>query len=461
MEDILKKANTEFAIKNGLVEDTASYEEAKEAIRNPDYFAFRIEPSVEEIQEGVFLSSKTIELGGGNFCNVYDLYFKNEGDGSLVPKILTRQQPLYAHRLFVNSERKNFPDGMPLASINGPFFFLQDEILEKVPEEIVYNLNIVDGNVKGLPAVDRMALVAFKSGALEAMELKSTGIIMINNQDFSWVGGEPIAHSKVEILDEQNTKTDAVLFNSACCTIQYENPEDKTSLRKLRKDLNKTPIDSNKTDLVIKNVNGVLRVSDIKVGGGSDFFDGNFILQVPSIKATTIAIGDIVSPESVGGIKISEIESAITTGPDVNYFRDNTDHQINHDPSLGTFPPFDPNARYARSIMYKDPDDFVHMVVFDAVPRSKTMKGVTPKEAAEHLPVEVKWSVFLDGGQSSRITFVNADEIDSKGNQQYVRLHERYKTGQNSMNGEGDHQFLWTRKGRPLSSMVVLFRKNP
>lgn len=457
MEEILKKANREMAVRNNLVPETATYEEAKEAIRNPDNFAKRLEESNEEISPGVFLHAKTIELEEDHFCNVYEVVYQKQNT-ELTTQILTRQQPLYAHRVFKNAKG----DRKPLACINGPFFFLQDEILEKVPSEIIYNLNISDGQVKGLPAVDRMALVSLYGNGLEAREIKANGSLKIGSVDVNWVGGEPFAHGKEKYI---NHNVDAILFNSACCTIQYENPEDKTSLRKLRRDLNKTPKNEGYSDIVVSlDQEGFLRVTKINSECGTDFFEGNFILHIKNSHIHDIKINDIVSPETLDGIEVKNIQSGVTTGPDVKYFIENKDHEINHDPSLGTFPPFSPNARYARSVMYEDLEGSVHMVVFDAVPRSTKMKGVTPKEVADNIPKDSKWAIFLDGGQSSRVTFVHnkegETEIDSRGNQQYVRLHERYKTSQNTTDSKAEDQFLWTRRGRPLSSMIVLYQKN-
>jgi hypothetical protein len=107
--------------------------------------------------------------------------------------------------------------------------------------------------------------------------------------------------------------------------------------------------------------------------------------------------------------------------------------------------------------VYEDQNSNIHMVVFDAVPRSQHMKGMTPKEVAQNIPTDARWAVFLDGGQSSRMTFELNKKVDSRGNQQYLRLHrsniKRGSTGQGV-----DDQFLWTTKGRALSSMIALYR---
>ncbi len=462
MKEIIEKLNIKTANIEGLVSGEAvSYEEARDSIRNPENFAKRIEDSIVEVSPKVFLTSKTIELGEGNFVNVYDLSYDNL-DSEFTTEILTRTGPIYPHRIFVNENRNKSGDNedTTVSCINGAFFFLQDEILLENPKEIIYNFNIRNYSVVGLPSVTRPALFVTKDGHIHARELNAKGVVRVGGNILRWVGGEPLAHKKTESLGED---FEAILFNSACCSIEYEDPNDKTTLRKLRKDLNKTPYDVNCFDVVVSVDNDdSLYVSEINTQGGTDFFSGNFILQINKNKYESIKIGDKVIPETIDGLNINDIKSAMTTGPNVDHFLENDDHDINHDLSLGSFPPFDPHARYARSVMYEGNDGHVHMVVFDAVPRSNYMKGVTPKEAAEILPKDIKWSVFLDGGQSSRITFTSTEtviydlNIDARGNKQYVRLNERTKTSQVA---NTDDQFLWSGRGRPISSMILLKRK--
>ena len=462
MKQRIEQINSEMARGQGLVEgEEVSYADIRDAIRNPENFAKRIESSDVEISDGVSLSSRSVELGEGAFTNVYDLSFDNT-DPALNARIITRQHPLYAHRLFVNELSNLSSTDRPVACINGAFFFLQDEQLKKTPKEIIYNLNIRDGKVLGLPAVDRPALIVNKEGHINASELEASGIIMIGEKEVGWIGGEKIAHKKQNQEKGVSTKYNTVLFNSACCTIEYENPEDKTSLRKLRQDLNQTPKGDEVIDIVVSaDEQGNLSVSSINPGGGTDFFDGNFILQMKKVESEGIQVGDEVNPKTIGRLNLNEVKSAMTTGPSVGHFLGHSDHEINCDPSLGSFPPFAANMRYARSVMYEDKKGYIHMVVFDAVPRSKDMKGVTPYETAKNIPEDVKWSVFLDGGQSSRVTFETIDsetgnpKIDARGNKQYVRLHKRDKKSQTV---GADDQFLWTTRGRPLSSIVALYR---
>lgn len=454
MRERLQEINTNLAYEEGLVSgEEVTYEEARDSIRNPENFAKRIESSELVIEQGVTLKSQTIELGDGHFTNIFDLKFDNNNP-ELTTEIITRHTPIYAHRMFVNEYNNAESLHKPIATINGAFFFLQDEMLDKEPAEIIYNLNIRNKKVVGLPSVTRPALFVTRDGHIHAEQLEARGLMTIGGTPVNWIGGEPFAHNRQAM---SLVKEDAILYNSGCCTIEYENPSDKTSLRKVRKDLNHTPSNPQMVDIVVvANEQGGLSVQSINPGGNTDFFEGNFILHVKKENVANIHIGDTVDPINVGDLNLDNIESAMTTGPEVEHFLHGDDHEINHDPSLGTFPPFAKDTRYARSVIYEDSQGFTHMVVFDAVPRSTHMKGVTPKEVAEHIPDNTRWAVFLDGGQSSRITFENNGKIDARGNNQYVRLH---KLDKKSQAAGVDDRFLWTKRGRPINSMIMLSKK--
>lgn len=448
VKEILERMNTNMAYKHGVVttgDGEVAYHDIDARLRNQEVFAQPIESSHETITDGLFLDSCTLELGGGHFTNKYDLYFSAD-EQSYTPKISTRKTPLYTHRLFQGDK-----EGKLFACINGSFFCLHDGNQQRTPEEIVYNLNIRDNQIMGLPSVERPVLYTTPDGQLHAKNMKAQGTIRINDEVFFWEGGEPYAHQKKHLVENDKV----ILFNSACCSIAYEDPNDKKSLRKLQETNNFTPNTKDVVDVVISYIHDHLVVSDIRVGGGTDFFKGNFILHFPKKNLGNISVGDIVYPETLDTVSLSNITSGITTGPMVHHFLQSDDHDINHDPSLGTFPPFAADARYARSVIYKSPDQFIHMTIFDAVPRSEKMKGVTPKEVAEHIPQEAVWAVFLDGGQSSRITFRNGNGIDFRGNQQYIRLHKRDKKTQS---GSSDERYLWSRRGRELCSTVQLWK---
>lgn len=436
-----------------------SYQEAERFIKDPDSFAKRIEAVESEPFPGLILSERSVELGDGHFSNMYTLKFPNR-DESFNNRLVTLPTPLYQHRMFKEVSANRQTDEDVIATINGAFFYLQDDPTAPEPDEIMYNLNMRNGAVIGLPSTDRCALVTNKDGDLRAVSLKAEGILECGDSILNWKGGEPLAHNRAEYKLEQN---EVYIFNPACCTIQYDDPKDKRTLRKVQLDKNSTPKQPDALDIVVavSETKGTLEIIAINEGGGTDFFKGNFIMHGRKDDLQHFQIGDEVLPTHIDSLDLKEVESAMTVGPMVHHFLSNDDHEINHDPSLGTFPPFAPNERYARSAVYADNHNAVHFVVFDAVPRSEHMKGVTPKEAAMNIPGDAQWAVFLDGGQSSRITF-KADTqngLDSRGNQQYVRLHKLAKSNQNGLAAGKEDQYLWSRRGREVPSMVTLSKK--
>ncbi len=447
IREILKHINRKMAEKEGFVseQDYVPYEKVKDLITNPETFAQKIEAFEKEIYPEVKIKGETIELGGGHFTNKYTLSFPAESD-KYNSRIVTRNSPLFMHRYLIN-------DDSVVAAINGPFFCLHDGDLKRYPKEIIYHTNIRDGLVFGLPSADRPMLYVDESGEMKCKDAKAVGSIQVGNTVINWIGGEGVAHGRETAKDNE-----VYLFNSACCTIEYQDRNDKTSLRMLNEEKNFTPANPNKTDLVvdIDEQNRKLIVSKIKEGGGVDFFEGLFILQVPNEIAKSLNIGDFVSPIDIDGIALNSVLSAVSTGPLVHHFIENDDHPINHDPSLGTFPPFEKGKRYARSVVYKQ-NGLIHFTVFDGVPRSRFMLGATPKEVAENIPENSDWAVFLDGGQSSRITFREQNgQIDAFGNKQYLRLHVADKTAQVA---KDETRFLWTKRGRPVNSVIELVVK--
>jgi hypothetical protein len=429
---------------------TVPYERLHEVLRDPATFAKRIEPFTREAQPGIQITGETIELGDGHFTNRYDLIV-DTNDPRLQSRIITTTAPVHARNVLRRSKEIK-------ATVNGGFYFLADGNPLKTPSEAAFNLNIRMGKVLGLPAADNMALFS-QNGKLSAELIRARGQIKIGDKTIQWKGGQHIAHRNLATefnsytLDQRN----AVLFNSSCCTMEYEIPGDKTSLRMVQEHLNLTPARSDVTDVVVRaHPDGILRVHHVEAGGGSNFFDGNFVLQIPNELAQGISVDDEVSPTLLDEIAVHEIESAITVGPSVHHFLEHEDHPLNHDHSLGIT--VFGKVRFARSVAYEDKDGMLHFTVFDAVPRSSHMKGVTPHEIAPLIPEDARWAVFLDGGQSSRITFENVenDEIDirSLGNKAYLRLHTQDETSLGIM--QPDQRYIGPGIGRPVPSYVVV-----
>ncbi|MBY0538972.1 phosphodiester glycosidase family protein [Patescibacteria group bacterium] len=428
---------------------TVPYEQLHEVLRDPLTFAKRIERFSREVQPGIQVTGETIELGDGHFTNRYDLIV-DTNDPLFSTRIISMPSATHARNLLRRDKKIK-------ATVNGGFYFLADGKPSKVPSEPTFNLNIRGGKVLGLPATDTVGLLSV-DGKLTAEVIRAQGKMRVGEKKIRWRGGQHIAHgdrsteSETYLLDQN-----AVLFNSSCCTLEYEVPGDNTSLRMVQEHLNKTPTRQDVTDVVVRtSPDGTLRVHSVLPGGGSDFFDGNFVLQMSNDVARDIKTGDEVEPTLLDNIEIYGIESAITVGPLVHHFLENEGHSVNADKSLGNSP-FG-RVRFARSVAYEDNDGKLHFTVFDAVPRSTYMKGITPHEIARLIPTDARWAVFLDGGQSSRITYENVqnDEVDirSFGNKAYLRLHTADETSLGIM--EPNQRYIGPGIGRPVPSYIAI-----
>ena len=140
----------------------------------------------------------------------------------------------------------------------------------------------------------------------------------------------------------------------------------------------------------------------------------------------------------------------------MHHFLEHEDHPFNHDQSLGIS--VFGRARYARSVAYEDKDGRLHFTVFDGVPRSSHMKGVSPHEIARIIPTDARWAAFLDGGQSSRITYEHIEggeaDIRSLGNKAYLRLHTQDETSLGIM--QPNQRYIGPGIGRPVPSYIAI-----
>ncbi len=429
----------------GINPEQIPFEIISNVVKNPEVFAQRTEIREINIRPGITLTQDVYELGEDHFSNVYTLNLNSGFDA----EIDIFDTELFQHRIF-----KNKPT--VIASINGGFFCLHDGDANRYPKHIVYGANIQNGKIYGLPAFNRPVLYVTKDGELHFKEVQAQGEFKIGDEIFSWLGAEEIAHNDELMKKYEDDISDKILlFNSSCSSIVYKDKNSKASLRVLDESRNHTPKNPNKADIIISNNSGVLTIQQIVLGGGVDYFEGDFILHIPKKIISKFQIGKKLQILDIDGLDVNNLISAISTGPQVKHFLDNDDHPINHDTSLGTFPPFAPEARYARSVVYKTKDESIHLTVFDGVPRSQKMLGVTPREVAKYINKipDVKWAVFMDGGQSSRITFKNENnKLDFRGNKQYLRLH---KLDKKSQAPSVDGRYFWSARGRPVPSAIT------
>ncbi len=426
-----------------------SFDRIEEIVNNPETFAKPLlEKEVYSYPDDIVVTGETLYFADGDYTNVYDLVLPSD---DIDFGIVGSNNPQYQYKIM-----KQHLD--TLAMINGPFFCLHDD--KEMPPDVTLGAHMQDGKIFGLPSADRPLLYVKEGGEIEVEEMSARGEIRIGDQIVDWVGGERFAHGFEENTDGEET----VLYNGACCTIEYDDPDTKGSRRSLNKERNLTPQSANKVDIVIGvDGNGEARVIAKNEGGNTDFFSGYYILHMHKNKAQTIKVGNYVQPLTIGNLDLGKITAMCTTGPMTEHFLENDDHPINHDLSLGNIPPFAPNARYARAVIYKDAMNQTHFLVFDGVPRSEHMPGATPREVAEFIPKDAKWSVFMDGGQSSRVTVRAGEENKTAafGNRQYVRLpKKKLTTSQTNIKNmdsvaKADNRHLWSGSGRPVPMVIT------
>jgi len=372
--------------------------------KDQNIFAVRIEEQEQEVCHGVTLHAKTIELGDGHFTNSYNLCVSDSSEIGF--EIRSTQKPQYLHKLF--------RDERMYAAINAGFFYLSDES-EGGPVDASFNMCVRDGRVVSLPARSSQVIVQ-RNGILEAQTVEAYGTVLIGDRDVAWAGAKS--------GDESNA--DAVLYNSACCHIYYDTTSDfRVKPRLLDHQKNTTPVAHDVCDIVVGVVNRQLRVTDIRSGGNTDFFAGNFVLHCPQEIASRIRCGDSVDPIAVGGIAIKDIQSAISVGAAIEDGKGDLNMlPVNNDPSLANRPFLD--KRTARAVAYKDVHG-IHLRVFDAARDSDFFKGLTPRETYDIIMAEsgdsMEWGVHLDGSQSARMMV--RDEVqkicEPYGNLHYTR----------------------------------------
>lgn len=369
----------EYARKTGILVDIENLG------KNTATLAIRQPTSTAQLHPGVWLRKSSMEVSVDNFTNIFDLFW-DQSEQSIEPYIYSSNTPSY---LYDQVET----DANVLAAANGSFYFLS-EIADRRPIDLPYNFCIRDTVIYGLPSSDD-PLVFIKNGILDARDVTASGSMKIGSVLLSWVG----VNSSVP------QKHDAVLYNSKCCdVIKYRDPKTNIQLGMLNNENIYTPTRKDVVDLIITHDEKKrLHVSKIKEGGGSHYFDGLFILQIPKHICTS-KIGDLINSIIIDGLDISEISSGISLGKSV------------HDPFF--LDPVRVNRRDARSLIAKDVDGKIHFLIFDGSKYVPGFSGVSAKDVSSYFSFDrFEWAYFLDGGGSSRLVSREGSEIVSYANE--------------------------------------------
>src|SRR3989344_2597557 len=246
--------------------------------KNTQLIAKRENESLQEIRPGVYMKKWVFTCADGNFSNVYDTFW-NPQQEDLHASIHSADTPYY----LLDTIKQ---DPATIGIINGSFFFLTDEA-DRTPKVLPYDLCIRDGKIFGLPSIDR-PIAFIHDGKLQTKEPKAHGTIQIGKKIISWVGAQSMLRKKTSI---------AVLYNSRCCDIiKMREPKTGVQIGILNNTNITTPVSAHAFDIVIgQDKDGVLRITAVKEGGGTHFFDGLFILQIRGNRKE-YQVGDRVFP---------------------------------------------------------------------------------------------------------------------------------------------------------------------
>ena len=424
IESFNQKQTDEFERETGI-----KISNIQETSHDQSPFAIPTKEEVCELAPGVIFERKVITFPDGAFTNSYET--TSDSGSSNAVSITSSGYPFSIKRSLINDKHL-------LASTNAGFFFFADEATRH-PIDPTYNLCVRNGHIIGLPSSDSPAMYV-NGQDLEAREILAKGIMNIDGEPYEWSGAK-----------RQDGTTGITLYNSSCCTIEHMDDGAGGTKRVLNESLNYTPVDTSSFDLVIKiRPDGLLYIEDIHEEGGTELFSGNFILNIKGIGRDRFKIGSTVNPETLDGLNLDSLSSAVSIGPNVHHFNKENDHPINHVASLGSKPPFT-QRRMARTVVCKDNEGRIHLRIFDGAPRTSNFQGVTPKELASIIPQEdVQWAFNLDPGQSSRMAIRESNSsVKTYGNTHYLRLPQDLK-----------RQALWSpSNGRRVASTINFLKR--
>lgn len=381
--------------------------------KNTQCIAVREQESLQEIYSGVWLKTMARDFSPYNFTNISNVYWKSDAK-HLVQTIQSSNTPFY----LADQVREN---PRTIATINGGFFFIVDEG-DRTPIDLPYNLCIRNGKIMGLPSWDH-PIAYIQDGKLHTRETKATGEILIGEKKLSWVGAN-------SVLKQTNT-SDAVMYNSKCSDVKKVRDANNIQIGILDSQHIFTPKGTDFVDIVVgRDEQGSLIVTHINILGGTHYFEGLFILQIPQ-SLHSFSVGQKVVPLTLDTLDLRPISSGITIGRSVR------------DPFFLEEVRVD--RRDVRSVIAEDRAGNIHMFVFDGSKYIPGFNGVSARDISEFFaPDKFKWAYFLDGGGSSRIIVREDKHLEYLANEfVFIKL------------PDGTHLWDWKR-GRMLASSIVL-----
>ncbi|MGW8375619.1 hypothetical protein [Streptomyces sp. ODS28] len=389
-------------------------------------FAVRVPPRRLRPAPGVRFEAKTVELGGGCFTNVFTLRIRLDRASAAVA---SSASGFYLRDLLGTC-------GVSVA-VSGSFSFISDDPSYQ-PAEPCLDFCCRDGEIVSLPTAPKPAFLVHRDRPV-LRALPAEGRVRVGETTYTWRG------SKAAPADAAQEPAALRVFNAANCRVEYEDHPRTGFVRFVDRRGNVTPADPGALDCtVVRLPGGGHVISAVRQGGGADLFAGSFVLRGHVSQGAVLREGAPVRVLGIGGLDASEISSGMSVGPSA---ADAAAGRVAaYDASLGLSPFRD--VRYARTLVRIGGGE-VWFRVFDGAPLTETFQGVTPAEAvrlcaADGMPPDE--THHLDGGQSSKIGFLEKGEARVLGSMHYLEW-PRDETA----------DFRWRGlEGRRLKSAIVL-----
>lgn len=408
---------------------------------NQEPFAVRLRQRTSPLAAGADVTARTVEFGAGRVANV----FQTHADVARV-RLRAHSDPAGFHLVDLFSGRPPGP-AAPLAAVSGSFSFISDEPGYQ-PAEPSLDLCVRGGALACLPTAAKPALLVGRAGPPRIRTVDARGTVIVGDRAFGWIGSKERARAE--------DRRRLTVFGAANCSLSYRRSARTGATRYVERAGNTTPPDPDAVDLVVGRADPEsdpcsdpgLVVRAVRAGGGTDLFEGCFILRGRSAAVAGIRVGDAVTVPEVDGIPVSELDSALSIGPSLHAAASGGPLP-GYDESLG-YPPFLAGQRYARTIIGVQ-DGVLRLWVIDGAPLSRTFQGVSSLEAAglaEADGLDPRLHFHLDGGQSAKVALnFGPNGIGVYGSMHYTLWPQ-----------DGAGTFEWRgRQGRVLRSAVVVY----
>lgn len=378
------------------------------------------------VGRGIELRTWAHALNDTAFCNVHEVTWHPGAAGA---RLHIRSCPVDVQA-----------DGQAAGALviaSAGFFVLADRC-SALPRQVSLNLAISGGRIVSLPVTDREAVLCCR-GTLSAGYVRAQGLLVLDGTRLTWTGSRT------------GRAADCYVYGNAN-TVIYHHDDPVTGAARMLDEASRLtppmPPGGTMTDIGFMCVDdGGFRAVTASGTGQVDIFRHDLVLRCPARFAgpgRSSSRVDVLQIDWLGRADLPD--SAVSAGPSLDC-PDFTAHPVNHDRSLGSRPPFTAR-RIARMVLYADPQNRMHLRLFDGRPQSPVFPGVTPSEARDAIAADTgyRWGCFLDPGQTAKLWVGGDDGVTGHGNRHYLRWPD---------NPAGT--FAWIPdQGRPVSSFITM-----